>query len=204
LGGFIDEEQNQEAHEKEDRTMMPIGPLMIEHRLIERMIDVMRKELTIFEKEKKLEPEFLEMAVDFIRTYADRCHHGKEEDILFRELGGKRLKDEHRHTMEELVEGHRWGRNMTARLVEANKRYVAGHGDAMSIVTDCMRSLIQFYPKHIEKEDKHFFIPCMDYFSEAEQQAILREEWEFDRNLIHEKYKNIVVAVEKELTSRTL
>jgi hypothetical protein len=44
----------------------------------------------------------------------------------------------------------------------------------------------------------------MDYFSEAEQQAILREEWEFDRNLIHEKYKNIVVAVEKELTSRTL
>ncbi len=30
--------------------MMPIGPLMIEHRLIERMIDVMEKELTIFEK----------------------------------------------------------------------------------------------------------------------------------------------------------
>ena len=184
--------------------MMPIGPLMIEHRLIERMIDAMEKELTIFEKEKKLEADFLEMAVDFIRTYADRCHHGKEEDILFRELGGKKLKDEHRHTMEALVEEHRWGRNMTARLVEANKRYVAGHGDAMSIVTDCMRSLIQFYPKHIEKEDKHFFIPCMDYFSEAEQQAILREEREFDRNLIHEKYKNVVVAVEKELTSRTL
>jgi hemerythrin-like domain-containing protein len=201
---LLDEEQNHETHKKEDRTMMPIGPLMIEHRLIERMIDVMEKELTIFEKEKKLEPDFLEMAVDFIRTYADRCHHGKEEDILFRELGGKKLKDEHRHTMEELVEEHQKGRNITARLVEANKRYVAGHGDAMSIVTDCMRSLIQFYPKHIEKEDKHFFIPCMDYFSEAEQQAILREEWEFDRNLIHEKYKNIVIAVEKELTSRSL
>jgi hemerythrin-like domain-containing protein len=51
--------------------MMPIGPLMIEHRLIERMIDVMEKELTIFEKEKKLEPDFLEMAVDFI-TYLRR------------------------------------------------------------------------------------------------------------------------------------
>jgi hemerythrin-like domain-containing protein len=67
-----------------------------------------------------------------------------------------------------------------------------------------MKSLIQFYPKHIEKEDKHFFIPCMEYFSETEQESILREEWEFDRNLIHEKYKNMVVAVEKELTSRTL
>ena len=184
--------------------MMPIGPLMIEHRLIERMIDVMREELTLFEKEKKLNPEFLEMAVDFIRTYADRCHHGKEEDILFRELGEKKLKDDHRHTMEELLEDHRWGRKMTAKLAEANKRYIGGDGNALSIATDCMKSLIQFYPKHIEKEDRHFFIPCMEYFSETEQQSILREEWEFDRTLIHEKYKNMVIAVEKELMSRAL
>jgi hemerythrin-like domain-containing protein len=184
--------------------MMPIGPLMIEHRLIERMIDVMREELNLFEKEKKLDPEFLAMAVDFIRTYADRCHHGKEEDILFRELGEKNLNDEHRRSMEELVEDHRWGRKMTARLAEANRRYVEGDRDAMSVVIDCMRSLVQFYPKHIEKEDKRFFIPCMDYFTEAERQTILGEEWEFDRNLIHEKYKNIVVSIEKELTSHTL
>lgn len=184
--------------------MMPIGPLMIEHRLIERMIDVMQGQLSVFEKEKKLDSEFLKMAVDFIRAYADRCHHGKEEDILFRELGIKQLKDEHRQTMEELVEEHRWGRKMTTRLVEANKRYMQGDRDAISTVTECIRSLIQFYPKHIEKEDKHFFIPCMDYFSEAEQQAILREEWEFDRTLIHEKYRNIVIMAEKELTSRTL
>jgi hemerythrin-like domain-containing protein len=185
-------------------TMMPIGPLMIEHRVIERMIDVMQEKLKIFEKEKKLDPEFLEMAIDFIRTYADRCHHGKEEDILFRELGIKQLKDEHRHTMEELVEDHRWGRKMTTRLVEANKRYMQGNTDVISTVIECIRSLIQFYPKHIEKEDKHFFIPCMDYFSEAEQQAIVREEWEFDRTLIHEKYRSIVITAEKELTSRTL
>lgn len=184
-------------------TMMPIAPLMIEHRLIERMIDVMREELKIFEKEKKMDPEFLEMAIDFIRTYADLCHHGKEEDILFRELGGKELKDEHRLIMEELVEEHRWGRKMTAKLAEASKRYVTGDKDALSTVTDCMRFLIQFYPKHIEKEDKHFFIPCMDYFTEAEQQATLGEEREFDKNLIHEKYKNMVIAVEKEITSRT-
>jgi len=89
-------------------------------------------------------------------------------------------------------------------LVEANKRYMEGEEDAMSTVTECIRSLVQFYPKHIEKEDKHFFIPCMSYFTEAEQQAILREEWEFDRTLTHERYRNIVMIVEKELTSRTL
>ena len=184
--------------------MMSIGPLMIEHRLIERMIDVMHEQLDVFEREKELNSEFLERAVDFIRTYADRCHHGKEEDILFRELRIKELKDEHRHTMEDLIEEHRWGRKTTTRLVEANKRYMQGEEDAMSTVTECIRSLVQFYPKHIEKEDKHFFIPCMSYFTEAEQQAILREEWEFDRTLTHERYRNIVMIVEKELTSRTL
>jgi hemerythrin-like domain-containing protein len=168
------------------------------------MIDVMREELKVFEKDEKLDPEFVEMAADFIRTYADRCHHGKEEDILFRELAGKKLIDEHRRTMEELMEEHRWGRKTTARLVEANKRYMRGEREAMSAVTDCLRSLVQFYPKHIEKEDRHFFIPCMDYFTETEQQDILKEEWEFDRSLIHERYKDMVIAAEKALTSRTL
>ena len=184
--------------------VMPIGPLMIEHRLIERMIDVVREELKIVEIKNKLDPDFVDRTVDFIRTYADRCHHGKEEDILFRELGGKNLTEKYRHTLEELVEEHRWGRKLTARLVEANSRYREGEKDAISIATDCMKSLVLFYPRHIEKEDKHFFIPCMDYFSLEEQQTLLKEEYEFDRNLIHERYKNIVVAAEKALTSRTL
>ena len=43
----------------------------------------------------------------------------------------------------------------------------------------------------------------MEYFTETERQAILGEGWEFDKNLIHEKYTNRVIAVEEELTSRT-
>jgi len=182
--------------------MMPIGPLMIEHRLIERMIEVMREELLLIEKEKKVDAEFIEMAVDFIRSYADRCHHGKEEDILFRDLGAKKLSDDHRRTMDELVEEHRFGRRVTARLVEANRRYVQGNQDSLSVISDCIRSLIEFYPKHIEKEDKHLFIPCMEYFSEPEKEAMLKEEWEFDKSLIHEKYRNVVVAVEKILIAK--
>ena len=184
--------------------MMPIGPLMIEHRLIERMIDVMKEELLLIGKEKKFDPEFIEMAVDFIRTYADRCHHGKEEDILFRDLGIKKLTDEHRHTMEELVEEHKWGRKVTARLVEANTRYVQGNKEALSAIIDCIKTLIEFYPKHIKKEDRHFFIPCMDYFTEAEKDGMLKEEWDFDKNLIHEKYRNMVIAAEKILTAKKL
>ena len=86
---------------------------------------------------------------------------------------------------------------------EANKRVIEGDRDVMSTVIDCMKSLVQFYPKPMEKEDRHFFIPGMEYFTETERKAILGEEWEFDKNLIHEKDKNWVIAVEEELTSRT-
>jgi hemerythrin-like domain-containing protein len=177
---------------------------MIEHRLIERMIEAMGEELLLIEKGKKVDPEFIDMAVDFIRTYADRCHHGKEEDILFRDLGIKKLADEQMRMMDELVEDHRFGRKVTARLVEAKTRYVQGHQEALSAITECIKSLVGFYPKHIEKEDKHFFIPCMEYFSKAEQEAMLKEEWEFDKSLIHEKYKNVVIAAEKILIAKKL
>ena len=69
--------------------MLPIGPMMIEHRLIERMIKVMDSKLREMKAGRNADTTFIETAVDIIRTYADRCHHGKEEDILFRELKKK-------------------------------------------------------------------------------------------------------------------
>ncbi len=69
--------------------MMPIGPLMIEHTLIERMIAIAKMGPGRLENERKADPAFIDDVVDFVRSYADRCHHGKEEDILFRELAKK-------------------------------------------------------------------------------------------------------------------
>ena len=59
-----------------------------------------------------------------------------------------------------------------------------------------------FYPKHIEKEDKHFFLPCMDYFTAQEKDNILSEEWEFDKGFIHEVYKEKVKKAESFLSGR--
>ena len=74
--------------------MEPAGPLMIEHRLIERMIRLLKKEIELIESGKKPDPEFIYCAADFLHSYADRTHHGKEEDILFRELSKKALSED--------------------------------------------------------------------------------------------------------------
>ena len=172
--------------------MMPIAPLMIEHRLIERMIRVIKRETEALGAAGKVRPEFIDRAVDFIRTYADRCHHGKEEDILFCLLEEKALSIEHRRIVEELKEEHARARSLTSRLVAAKARYVLGEHGALDEIKTAMRELVEFYPVHIEKEDRHFFIPCMEYFSIHEQDDMLDEFSEFDRRLIHEHYRSVV------------
>jgi hemerythrin-like domain-containing protein len=183
--------------ERRDLIMLPIGPLMIEHRLIERMIKVMKSHVRQIEKEGTADPLFIDKAVDFIRTYADRCHHGKEEDILFRDLKTKDIAQEHKRVMEELLEEHRKGRKVTGQLVEAKEKYVQGNQEALGDIVECLKTLVDFYPKHIEKEDRHFFLPIMNYFSKEEKDAMLKEGYEFDQRLIHERYQNIVAHYEK-------
>jgi hemerythrin-like domain-containing protein len=184
--------ERKEIVPREDIKMMSIGPMMIEHRLIERMIEAMKVEIDRIGRAGEVDPVFVEKAVDFIRTYADRCHHGKEEDILFRELKKKELSGEHARIMIELEEEHRLGREITGQLVEATKRYVNGDEGSLASVVDCMTTLVDFYPVHIEKEDKHFFFPVMEYFSDDEKNSMLEEGNAFDKELIHLKYKEMV------------
>jgi hemerythrin-like domain-containing protein len=182
--------------------MQARGPLMIEHRLIERMLTIVGDALPLAEKAKAIDPLFVDQAVDFIRVYADRTHHGKEENIMFRELNGKNLSDEDRRVMNELIEEHVFGRETTKALVEANTRYRNGDKSALLDVMTALRTLGDFYPRHIAKEDKVFFPAARAYFSEAEDQAMLAEFQDFDRQMIHEKYSSIVADLAKTVSFR--
>jgi len=178
--------------------MKPVGPLMWEHRLIEKMLVSMMKHVDKIEKNKKVNPVVIDVAVDFVRMYADRTHHGKEEEILFRDLAKKNLTPELEKTMQELLAEHVWGRKTTAALVAAKDKYLQ-HGDEgkLNEIIGLARELGNFYPKHIEKEDKHFFYPCQEYFSKDEQEKMLAEFLEFDRKMIHEKYNKVLEEYSK-------
>ncbi len=176
--------------------MLPVAPLMIEHRLIERMIAVMEAELVKIQETKTVDPLFIDHAVDFIRTYADNAHHGKEEDILFRELKKKELFAGDNAMMEELIQDHVKSRATTRALVEANQKYKAGDASVVPAIVSAMGFLVGFYPVHIEKEDKHFFVPVMKYFTGAEKEAMLDEGRVFDRKIIHKKYERSVIDEE--------
>jgi len=177
--------------------MKPIGPLMREHRLIERMLALLKEELPRIEERKQVDPSLIDAAVDFFRTYADRTHHGKEEDILFRDLAPKGLSQEHKRIMDELTEEHIRAREIVGSIAKAKEKYMRGESDALHEIKASLNDLVKLYPGHIEKEDQHFFYPILEYFSKKEQDDMLEEFWEFDRNMIHEKYKLTVEQLGK-------
>ncbi len=176
--------------------MKPIGPLMREHRLIERMVKILEKELIKIKKTDEVDTNVIFSGVDFFRTYADRTHHGKEEDILFRELAKKKLTPEHKKIMNKLVEDHVFARKTVGVLNDANLSVVKGNRGSIKEIISNLEKLVALYPKHIFVEDKEFFYPILEYFSKDEQEVMLQEFWEFDQKMIHEKYTKMVDDLE--------
>ncbi|MFX1453446.1 MAG: hemerythrin domain-containing protein [Promethearchaeota archaeon] len=178
--------------------MKPIGLLLREHRFIERQIKLIVKELKNIKKTKKVNSEFIQTSVDFFITYADRTHHRKEEDILFGDLKKKKIPTDLKNIIERLEQDHQHTRKIVTDLSNQNSNYFQGKTSSIKVITNNLEKLVTLYPVHIETEDKEFFYPSMDYFTEEEQQKMLQEFYDFDKKMIHEKYLQIIEQQENE------
>jgi hemerythrin-like domain-containing protein len=98
--------------------------------------------------------------------------------------------------MDELIEEHAYARSITDGLVAATTLHRQGNPSTLTDIVRSLRTLMEFYPRHIAKEDKIFFPASRAYFTDAEDQAMLAEFFEFDRRMIHEKYRSVVDALE--------
>lgn len=172
--------------------MSPAGALMVEHRLIERMIRLMREQVERIDEQQTCDSEFITAAVDFARRYADRCHHAKEEEILFRDLEARPLDEPLRQMVQELIDEHARVRDLLDRLGDANDRCQHGDTKALGEVRQRLEELTTLYAMHVETEDKRFFMPAQGYFSKQELSAMLGRFRDFDQQLLHQQYREVV------------
>ncbi len=171
-----------------DIPVTPAGVLGVEHRLIERMLELMQNELEKIGRGKKPDLVFIDGVIDFAGTYAHICHHGKEEGILFDKLTRKNLQPGHKKIMDELVLEHIQHRKIVTNLEMAREEQLKRSPDAAEAMIKICRTLAEFYPPHIQKEEQEFFTPALAYFSRKESAELVKEFWEFDKYLVQEKY----------------
>lgn len=93
--------------------------------------------------------------------------------------------------MQDLLNDHIISRKVVGELVAANKIYVTGDLASIGVIIDKLSFLLNLYPDHISKEDKVFFQNTEKYFSDEELDIMLDDFKEFDRRMIHEKYRRL-------------
>ncbi|MBI2630116.1 hemerythrin domain-containing protein [Candidatus Pacearchaeota archaeon] len=117
-----------------------------EHKNILKVIDALNAECNELENGAEIDKEFFIKAIDFIRNYADKFHHAKEEDILFKELCKPEAKM-HCNPTEQMLYEHDLGRGFVKEMEKA-----VLEGDKEKLIENS-RSYAQLLREHIYKED---------------------------------------------------
>ncbi len=157
-------------------SLKPTETLESEHRFIQKVVAASAILADQLVAGVDLDIEVLHGIVEFMRTYADRCHHGKEEDLLFPALE-RRGVPMRGCPVGALLGEHKLGRTLVGALAEAIDAYSKGSPEAKDALTKSLRGIVDLYPNHIWKEDFLLF-PMTNKVLSPEDQANLRQEFE--------------------------
>lgn len=148
--------------------------LMDEHRVIERVIGAVEVAVTRLRNGEPVEPEFFLRAADFIREFADGCHHAKEEGVLFKAMAAAGMPTEGGPIAVMLAE-HDQGRAYTRGMVAAAERLKGGDREAAGEVAENAVGYAALLRQHIMKEDQILY-PMADQIIPAQNQALVLED----------------------------
>jgi hemerythrin-like domain-containing protein len=166
--------------------------LKAEHRVIEKVLDALEKLAKT--AESSLLADWTK-AIDFARNFADKCHHLKEEKLLFPALEERGIPREGGPIgmmLAEHEEGRGYVRAMAAAL-EAAAQDPIGARITLRRKADAYIRLLR---EHIQKEDDVLFMLADGVLGSEEQKELLREFEEHELKEmgsgVHEKYLKIV------------
>ena len=145
-----------------------------EHKVILKMLDVTDAVAGRLEAGEDMAPETLASLLEFFRLFADRCHHGKEEDLLFPRLQEKGMPRAGGPIAVMLAE-HDQGRALIRQMAEAAAVYQVGKTEVAQRWAEAARGYTALLRGHIDKEDNVLFVMAERMLSPAEQNALAED-----------------------------
>jgi hemerythrin-like domain-containing protein len=146
--------------------------LTSEHRVIEQVLNCLDKMVAQAVATDAVNWADAGDAVDFFRTFADRCHHRKEERHLFRLLEERGFSREQGPTGVMLDE-HELGRHYVRGMAAAVADGRAGRAGAVAAFIDNARAFLPLLRLHIMKEEHRLFPMANRTLSAADQDTLL-------------------------------
>jgi hemerythrin-like domain-containing protein len=118
----------------------------------------------------------LEQIVELIQVFADKCHHGKEEDLLFVEMNKIGFPKES-GPIAVMLQEHQLGRGFVREMAKATQEYGPGKNDATKAFEENARGYVSLLQQHIQKENIILF-PMADSNIAASVQKRLMDDFE--------------------------
>jgi hemerythrin-like domain-containing protein len=176
--------------------------LMDEHRVIERVLTTLETAAGRLEQGQAVRPGFFLEAADFIKGFADGCHHQKEEGVLFKAMEAAGLPSSGGPVAVMLSE-HELGRAYTRAMRDAAQKLEAGDQAARGPLVNNARAYVELLRQHIAKEDSILY-PLASRVIPAGAQDRLVEDFEHVEHEetgagVHEKYLALADRLAKEM-----
>jgi hemerythrin-like domain-containing protein len=178
-----------------------IADLMTEHRLIERVLGSLETFAADLVNGVDADRETVREYAEFLSGFADRCHHGKEEDRLFVKM------TEHGFPRQAgpiavMLSDHVEGRNHVAALAAVG----AGSGplaekERASVIAHA-RDYIPLLRSHILKEDNVLYPMAMQALPPAEMEQLGHDFKVFEREVMGEGSHERFHALAEKLTEK--
>lgn len=145
----------------------PTETLKSEHRVIERVLDAVER----FATRDEIDAEAFRLSIDFLRNFADGCHHAKEENELFPRMEAVGVARDG-GPIGCMLDEHTRGRALIRGMAENVER--AGQGDvaAARALRAAALDYIDLLRKHIWKEDNILFAMADRVLDEPRQSEL--------------------------------
>lgn len=172
----------------------PLETLEEEHRVIEKAIGVLKRMAEIMKTGVNPPLDDLRKLVEFLRTFADKCHHSKEEDVLFRVLE-ERGVPRFGGPIGVMLQEHEQGRSLIKGMLQAVEAIEKGDKHGYMAFSEKASSYAELLEDHISKEDNVLYPIGRNVLGKEDMERLLEgfEKVEEERvgPRVHEKYHRI-------------
>jgi hemerythrin-like domain-containing protein len=169
--------------------------LMEEHELILDMLEVIDRVCIKIKNHQMSSWEHLDQIIDFIRGFADHCHHAKEEKLLFPAMEEAGIPRDG-GPIGVMLADHEAGREFVKQMDSALQKMKSGNVSAGQSFIECATGYAELLSNHIAKENNILFPMGDRFLSETKQSELLAgfekvEKEEIGQD-VHDKYHQVL------------
>ena len=156
--------------------MTPTDELKHEHQIILIALDGVEREMQRVQGGGPVPEERVGQMIDFVQNFADRCHHAKEENLLFTRMQDRGLPV-NGGPIGAMLQEHEEGRRLVRAAAQALPSAAGGDAADAAALASNLLAYVRLLRQHIDKEDNVLY-PMADQILTAADQTELAAAFE--------------------------